>query len=59
MSADQVDQGTADREKVRVALTSVVAAMVLTGLKIVVGIATGSLGIIAEALHSALDLAAR
>jgi cation diffusion facilitator family transporter len=49
---------SADREKSRVALSSVVAALFLTGFKIVVGIMTGSLGILAEALHSALDLAA-
>ena len=58
MPAKQENQETADREKVRVALTSVLAALLLTGLKIVVGATTGSLGIIAEALHSALDLAA-
>jgi cation diffusion facilitator family transporter len=41
-----------------VALTSVIAAVVLTALKIVVGLATNSLGILAEAAHSALDLGA-
>lgn len=46
------------REKRRVALTSVVAAVALTSLKIVVGLATGSLGILSEALHSGLDLVA-
>jgi len=46
------------REKKAVALTSVLAAVGLTGMKTVVGIATGSLGILAEALHSGLDLAA-
>lgn len=45
-------------EKRNVALTSVAAAVFLTGLKIGVGILTGSLGILAEALHSALDLVA-
>lgn len=58
MAASQKSQGSPDREKVRVALTSVLAALLLTGMKIIVGAATGSLGIIAEALHSALDLAA-
>ncbi len=48
----------ADREKRAVALGSVVGAVVLTGLKVVVGVATGSLGILSEALHSALDLVA-
>jgi cation diffusion facilitator family transporter len=45
-------------EKSRVALASVIAALVLTGGKILVGLSTGSLGILAEALHSGLDLAA-
>lgn len=41
-----------------VAATSVVAAIFLTSIKIVIGIWTGSLGILAEAAHSALDLVA-
>jgi len=48
----------ADREKRRVALSSVAGAVALTGMKIVVGLATGSLGILSEAAHSALDLVA-
>jgi cation diffusion facilitator family transporter len=46
------------REKKIVAASSVVAAVFLTGGKLVVGLLTGSLGIIAEAAHSALDLVA-
>jgi cation diffusion facilitator family transporter len=46
------------REKRIVAATSVVAAIFLTGLKLVIGLLTGSLGILAEAAHSGLDLAA-
>jgi len=46
------------REKNRVAMTSVLAAVVLTGAKIAAGLATGSLGILSEAAHSALDLVA-
>jgi cation diffusion facilitator family transporter len=46
------------REKRLVAATSVVAAVFLTGLKLVIGLMTGSLGILAEAAHSGLDLAA-
>jgi cation diffusion facilitator family transporter len=49
---------TAAEEKSIVALSSVKAAVILTGLKIVVGILSGSLGIIAEAAHSAIDLVA-
>lgn len=47
-----------DREKQSAALTSLVAAVGLTGFKIVVGVSTGSLGILAEAAHSGLDLVA-
>jgi cation diffusion facilitator family transporter len=45
-------------EKQFAALTSLVAAVGLTAFKIVVGIWTGSLGILAEAAHSGLDLVA-
>jgi cation diffusion facilitator family transporter len=48
----------ARREKGRAALSSVVAAVALTTLKLTVGVLTGSLGILAEALHSGLDLVA-
>jgi cation diffusion facilitator family transporter len=48
----------AGREKRWVALTSVGAAIVLTGTKLVVGLVTGSLGLLAEAAHSGLDLVA-
>ena len=47
-----------DREKMVVALSSVVAAIGLTSMKVVVGLLTGSLGILAEAAHSGLDLVA-
>ena len=45
-------------EKSRIALTSVLAAVFLTGLKLGVGLATNSLGILSEAAHSGLDLVA-
>jgi cation diffusion facilitator family transporter len=45
-------------EKRGVAKNSVYAALLITGLKFVVGVSTGSLGILSEALHSALDLIA-
>jgi cation diffusion facilitator family transporter len=45
-------------EKRRVALSSVLAAVFLTGLKLVIGLATNSLGILSEAAHSGLDLPA-
>ncbi len=47
-----------EKEKKKVALISVFAAIFLTGSKIVVGVLTGSLGILSEALHSGLDLVA-
>ncbi len=48
----------AEREKRAAAANSVVAAVFLTSIKIVVGLMTGSLGILSEAAHSALDLVA-
>lgn len=48
----------ANHEKRRAALVSVSAAILLTAIKITVGLMTGSLGILAEAAHSGLDLAA-
>jgi cation diffusion facilitator family transporter len=44
------------KEKKRVALFSVIAAVFLTSFKLSVGLLTGSLGILSEALHSLLDL---
>jgi cation diffusion facilitator family transporter len=50
------DSGTIHKN--RIALTSVIAAVFLTSFKLVVGLLTGSLGILSEALHSGLDLIA-
>ena len=49
---------TMQAEKRSVAGNSVLAAIAITALKIVVGITTGSLGILSEAAHSGLDLIA-
>ncbi|MFA5816314.1 MAG: cation diffusion facilitator family transporter, partial [Bacteroidales bacterium] len=46
------------KEKNRIAFISVIAAIFLTGFKLIVGLVTGSLGILSEALHSGLDLVA-
>ena len=46
------------REKRAVAGNSVLAALVITSLKIIVGLTTQSLGILSEAAHSGLDLIA-
>ena len=45
-------------EKRGVALNSVFVALAITSFKAVVGVTTGSLGILSEAAHSALDLVA-
>jgi len=47
-----------ENEKNKVATSSFIAAIFLTTFKIIVGVMTGSLGILSEALHSALDLVA-
>src|SRR5664279_4145155 len=46
------------KEKNKVALVSVIAAVFITGFKLVIGLLTGSLGILSEALHSGLDMVA-
>ncbi|MCJ7783362.1 MAG: cation diffusion facilitator family transporter, partial [Desulfobacterales bacterium] len=56
VTADFSQHGT--HEKRWAALSSVIAAVGLTGFKIIVGLTTGSLGILAEAAHSGLDLMA-
>ena len=48
----------ASKEKQRIALTSVIAAMFITVLKVIVGLETNSLGILSEAAHSGLDFLA-
>jgi cation diffusion facilitator family transporter len=47
----------ASAEKRGAALVSVGAACVMTGLKLAVGLLTGSLGVLSDAAHSGLDLA--
>jgi len=46
------------KEKKSAAANSVLAAFALTGMKLVVGLLTGSLGLLAEAAHSGLDFVA-
>ena len=50
--------GTIPKEKQWAAASSAIAALGLTGFKVVIGLVTGSLGILAEAAHSGLDLVA-
>jgi len=51
-------RAAADREKRGVALSSLLAAVVLTAFKLAIGLRTNSLGILSEAAHSGLDLVA-
>ena len=51
-------QAIAEKEKRQAAWSSVVAAIFLTSFKLVIGLLTGSLGILSEAAHSGLDLVA-
>lgn len=47
-----------NHKKESVALSSIIASALLTGMKFVTGFLTGSMGIISEAVHSLLDLGA-
>jgi len=58
MSAMSPTEMERDREKASVAAASAIAAVGLTAFKAIVGMMTGSLGILAEAAHSGLDLVA-
>ena len=55
---DHLDRPDCRTRKALVALSSVLAAIFLTTMKIVVGLLTNSLGILSEAAHSGLDLIA-
>src|SRR5271157_2637937 len=56
--AESVSIAGMQSEKKAVALNSVFAAIGITLLKVIVGISSGSLGILSEAAHSGLDLVA-
>jgi cation diffusion facilitator family transporter len=49
---------TAQQAQQRTALLSVIAAAALVAIKLVTGLVTGSLGLVAEAMHSGTDLVA-
>ncbi|MCB0879462.1 MAG: cation diffusion facilitator family transporter [Thermoleophilia bacterium] len=57
MHASPPDDGS-HRQQRRVALASIVAALLLVAIKLSAGAASGSLGLLAEALHSGADLIA-
>ena len=58
ISGPEFGSGAMRAEKRSVATNSVIAAVAITALKVVVGVTTGSLGILSEAAHSFLDLIA-
>ncbi len=58
MDGMTIDPELMSAEKRRVARNSVLVAIVITAFKFAVGILSGSLGILSEALHSSLDLVA-
>jgi cation diffusion facilitator family transporter len=55
---DVIPTSKGGHEKNRVALGSLIAAAFLIILKVIVGLVTGSLGILSEAAHSGLDMVA-
>jgi len=58
-NGNTMDSARKDRREVnRAAAISVGAAAFLTSMKLVIGLVSGSLGIISEALHSGLDMSA-
>jgi len=58
MTAGSAARARASGEKVRAARLSVASNVVIVGLKLVVGVWTGSVSILSEAAHSASDLVA-
>src|SRR5215472_8285567 len=57
MSSSGQSLAESSAEKRRVSLHSMLAAACMTALKLAAGILSGSLGILSDAAHSALDLA--
>jgi cation diffusion facilitator family transporter len=57
MRADAIQASQASAEKRNVALLSMLAAAVMTALKLAAGLLSGSLGVISDGAHSGLDLA--
>lgn len=58
MNEENVHLSQKVRDKKWVAFTSIIAAVAITTVKLIVGIQTNSLGILAEAAHSGFDLLA-
>jgi divalent metal cation (Fe/Co/Zn/Cd) transporter len=58
VSAEHLSLEEANRVKARAAYVSIISNSLLIGFKLTVGIISGSVGIISEALHSGSDLIA-
>jgi cation diffusion facilitator family transporter len=56
--SEKTDQDLAQAEKKAAAMSTVLAALLITAAKVTVGLLTGSLGILAESADSALDVVA-
>jgi len=56
--SEEIDQDLAQAEKKAAAMSTVLAALLITVMKATAGMMTGSLGILAEAADSALDVVA-
>jgi cation diffusion facilitator family transporter len=56
MTPDSADKINHSRDKRRVALNSMLAAAIMTILKLVAGLLSGSLGVLSDAAHSGLDM---
>lgn len=52
------DKEIANKEKIKIALTSIAASFILTIIKLAIGLFTNSLGLLSEALHSGIDVIA-
>jgi cation diffusion facilitator family transporter len=58
LSCDMSDTQEHLTQKTSVALSSIFASVCMTGMKLVVGLMSGSIGILSEAAHSLLDMGA-
>jgi cation diffusion facilitator family transporter len=56
--SEEIDQVASQAEKKAAAMSTVLAALLITAAKVTVGLLTGSLGILAESADSALDVVA-
>ena len=52
------DKEIANKEKIKIAITSIAASSILTIIKFSMGFATNSLGLLSEAMHSGIDVMA-